>query len=108
MKPLKQRSFYAKLLCNNFQIQTYKSEDISYVVGEEGSLGEGSFGVVQVGFHKVHGTIAIKCIPFSGRYAEKQKFLKKYVVGFLRKLLHRVCVQCETKKKFLLHCSLSN
>ena len=46
-------------------------------MGEEGDLGEGSFGVVRLGFHTVFGAVAIKCIHYKGSNAAKQKVVSK-------------------------------
>ena len=55
------------------QIKRFQCGEIQCVVGEEGDLGEGSFGVVRLGFHAVLGPVAVKSVHYKGRNSTKQK-----------------------------------
>ena len=61
------------------KVPIFECKDIKCVVEDEGFLGAGSFGVVRAGFHDVFGTIAAKCIRYTGRNIDKNKFLEKSV-----------------------------
>ena len=65
------------LLVFSAQINQLDPADIEGIVGVEGHLGYGSFGVVRVAFHSGIGPVAVKCIEYRGGEKSKRKFGKK-------------------------------
>ncbi|CAK8694358.1 unnamed protein product [Clavelina lepadiformis] len=45
---------------------------------EDSILGRGNFGTVLVGYHRVHGRLAVKCQPLQGSQQEIEASRKKY------------------------------
>ena len=58
-------------------MQHFDCEDTKCVVGEKGRLREGSSGIVRLGFHKVLGPVAVKCISHKDGSAYKDEAANK-------------------------------
>jgi len=51
-------------------------ENVFCILGEDGCLGQGSFGVVRAGFYENEITVAAKCSEYTGN-ARQQNILEK-------------------------------
>lgn len=60
---LKQTNFI-----NFFQIRQYERNEINFVAGEDGIVGRGTYGRVQLAYHRVQQWIAVKCFKIDNNY----------------------------------------
>jgi len=57
-------------------MQEYKAEEFNCIVGLQGELGRGGFGVVRLSDHDKLGRVALKCFPVVGGKREKDLIVR--------------------------------